>query len=280
MNKLSTEKRSQVVAALVEGNSIRATVRMTGVSKNTIAKLLLELGEACSNYLDKNLVNLGCKRIQCDEIWSFVGAKEKNVPAEKLGQFGIGDVWTWVAMDADTKLIASWAIGGRDAGTAYGFIQDLANRLTNRIQLTTDGHRAYLSAVEDALGSNVDYAMLVKLYGNDRESEARYSPAECIGCREVVVSGRPDPKHISTSFIERQNLTMRMGMRRFTRLTNAFSKKLENHIASIAIHYMHYNYCRVHQTLRVTPAMEAGIADHVWTIEELISLSDTLKKAA
>jgi len=280
MNKLSTEKRSQVVAALVEGNSIRATVRMTGVSKNTIAKLLLELGEACSNYLDKNLVNLDCKRIQCDEIWSFVGAKEKNVPAEKRGQFGFGDVWTWVAMDADTKLIASWAIGGRDAGTAYGFIQDLANRLANRVQLTTDGHRAYLSAIEDALGSNVDYAMLVKLYGNDRESEARYSPAECIGCREVVVSGRPDPKHISTSFIERQNLTMRMGMRRFTRLTNAFSKKLENHIASIAIHYMHYNFCRVHQTLRVTPAMEAGIADHVWSISELLSICEPIQKAA
>lgn len=274
MNKLSTEKRSQVVAALVEGNSIRATVRMTGVSKNTIAKLLLELGAACSEYLDKALVNLNCKRIQCDEIWSFIGAKEKNVPAEKRGQFVMGDIWTWVAMDADTKLIAAWTVGGRDAGTAYGFIQDLAKRLANRVQLTTDGHRAYLSAVEDALGSNVDYAMLVKLYGNDRESEARYSPAECIGCREVVVTGRPDPKHISTSFIERQNLTMRMGMRRFTRLTNAFSKKLENHIASIAIHYMHYNFCRVHQTLRVTPAMEAGVADHVWSISELIALLD------
>ncbi len=275
MNKLSTEKRSQVVSALVEGNSIRATVRMTGVSKNTIAKLLVELGEACSDYLDKALVNLNCKRIQCDEIWSFIGAKEKNVPIEKRGQFGVGDIWTWVAMDADTKLIAAWTVGGRDAGTAYGFIQDLANRLTNRVQLTTDGHRAYLSAVEDALGSNVDYAMLVKLYGNDRESEARYSPAECIGCREVVVSGNPDPNHISTSFIERQNLTMRMSMRRFTRLTNAFSKKLENHIASIAIHYMHYNFCRVHQTLRVTPAMEAGIADHVWSISELIALLDS-----
>ena len=275
MNKLSTEKRSQVVSALVEGNSIRATVRMTGVSKNTIAKLLVELGEACSDYLDKALVNLNCKRIQCDEIWSFIGAKEKNVPAEKRGQFVMGDIWTWVAMDADSKLIAAWTVGGRDAGTAYGFIQDLAKRLSNRVQLTTDGHRAYLSAVEDALGSAVDYAMLVKLYGNDRENEARYSPAECIGCREVVVSGNPDPKHISTSFIERQNLTMRMQMRRFTRLTNAFSKKLENHIASIAIHYMHYNFCRVHQTLRVTPAMEAGIADHVWTIAEMLSILDS-----
>lgn len=263
-----------MVAALVEGNSIRSTVRMTGVSKNTIAKLLVELGEACADYLDKALVNLNCKRIQCDEIWSFCYAKEKNVPEELRGKFGYGDVWTWVAIDAETKLIASWAVGGRDAGTAYGFIQDLAKRLSNRVQLTTDGHRAYLSAVEDALGSNVDYAMLVKLYGNDRESETRYSPAECIGCREVVVSGNPDPKHISTSFIERQNLTMRMGMRRFTRLTNAFSKKLDNHIASIAIHYMHYNFCRVHQTLRVTPAMEAGVADHVWTISELVGILD------
>jgi len=275
MNKLTQEKRSHVVSALVEGNSIRATVRMTRVSKNTIAKLLVELGGACSEYLNKALVNLNCKRIQCDEIWSFCYAKDKNVPVEKQGQFGVGSVWTWTAMDADSKLIVSWLVGGRDAGTAYGFIQDLAKRLANRVQLTTDGHRAYLSAVEDALGSNVDYAMLVKLYGSDRESEARYSPAECIGCREVVVSGNPDAKHISTSYIERQNLTMRMQMRRFTRLTNAFSKKVENHIASIAIHYMHYNFCRVHQTLRVTPAMEAGITDHVWTIAEMLSILDS-----
>jgi IS1 family transposase len=275
MNKLSKEKRSQVVSALVEGNSIRATVRMAGVSKNTIAKLLVELGAACSEYLNKALVNLTCKRIKCDEIWSFCYAKEKNVPEELRGTFGYGDVWTWTAMDADSKLIVSWLVGGRDAGTAYAFIQDLAKRLANRVQLTTDGHRAYLSAVEDTLGSNVDYAMLVKLYGNDRESEARYSPAECIGCREVVVSGDPDPEHISTSYIERQNLTMRMQMRRFTRLTNAFSKKIENHIASIAIHYMHYNFCRVHQTLRVTPAMETGIADHVWTIAEMLSILDS-----
>jgi IS1 family transposase len=281
MNKLSTEKRSQVIAALVEGNSIRATVRMTGASKNTIAKLLLELGAACADYLDKALVNLTCKRIQCDEIWSFCYAKEKNVPEEKRGQFGYGDVWTWTAMDADTKLIASWLVGGRDAGTAYGFMQDLTKRLKNRVQLTTDGHRAYLNAVEDAFGSNVDYAMLVKLYGTDRDaSEARYSPADCIGCREVVVSGSPNPKHISTSFIERQNLTMRMHMRRFTRLTNAFSKKIENHIASIAIHYMHYNFCRVHQTLRVTPAMEAKLTDHVWSISELVALTSSIQKAA
>jgi IS1 family transposase len=282
MNKLTTEKRRQVVAALVEGRGIRATVRMTGVSKNTIAKLLVELGAACSEYLDKAIVNLNSKRIQCDEIWSFCYAKEKNLPEELRGKFGYGDVWTWVAIDADSKLIVSWLVGGRDAGTAYGFIQDLAKRLANRVQLTTDGHRPYLTAVEDAFGGAIDYAMLVKLYGNDQEGETRYSPAECIGCREVVVSGRPDPKHISTSYVERQNLTMRMHMRRFTRLTNAHFKKIENHIASIAIHYMHYNFCRVHETLRVAPAMEAGIADHIWSIEEMISLLDSmeLKKSA
>jgi IS1 family transposase len=275
MNTLTQQKRCQVISALVEGNSIRATVRMTGVSKNTIAKLLVELGAVCSSYLDKALVNLNCKKIQCDEIWSFCYAKEKNVPEDLRGTFGYGDVWTWTAMDADSKLIVSWLVAGRDAGSAYGFMQDLAKRLANRVQLTTDGHRSYLMAVEDSFGSAIDYAMLVKLYGSDSGHDTKYSPAECIGCREVIVSGNPDPKHISTSYIERQNLTMRMQMRRFTRLTNGFSKKIENHIASIAIHYMHYNFCRIHQTLRVTPAMEAGIADHVWTISEMVSILDS-----
>lgn len=275
MNKLSTGKRSQVVAALVEGNSIRATVRMTGVSKNTITKLLTELGAKCAEYLDKALVSLNCKRIECDEIWSFCYAKEKNVPEQFRGAFGYGDVWTWTAMDAESKLIVSWLVGGRDAGTAYSFMDDLAKRLAHRVQLTTDGHRAYLSAVEEAFGSEIDYAMLVKLYGASDEKDTRYSPPECISCREVEISGRPDPKYISTSHVERQNLTMRMHMRRFTRLTNAFSKKIENHIASIAIHYMHYNFCRVHSSLRVTPAMEAGIADHVWTIDEMLSILDS-----
>ncbi len=245
---------------------------MTGVAKHTILKLLTDLGDACMEYQDKTLRNLSCKRIQCDEIWQFCYAKEKNVPVEKHGKFGFGDVWTWVAIDADTKLAASWMLGRRDAATAFAFIQDLAGRLAKRVQLTTDGHRAYLSAIEDTFGSDVDYAMLVKLYGNDASNETRYSPAECIGCREVVVTGRPDPKHISTSFVERQNLTMRMSMRRFTRLTNGFSKKVENHAHALAIHYMHYNFCRVHKTLRVTPAMEAGIADHIWTIEEMLSI--------
>jgi IS1 family transposase len=274
MNVLSQEKRTQIIRCLVEGNSIRATVRMTGASKNTIAKLLIDLGAACSEYMNRTLVNLTCKRVQCDEIWSFVYAKAKNVTpeiAEKVQ--GAGDVWTWVAMDADTKLVASWLVAGRDAGSAYEFMQDLAKRLSNRVQLTTDGHRAYLTAVEDAFGGGVDYAMLVKIYGAI-EGESRYSPAECISCREVSVSGRPDPKHISTSHIERQNLTMRMQMRRFTRLTNGFSKKIENHIAHTAIHFMHYNFCRVHQSLRVTPAMEAGIADHVWNIGEMLSMLD------
>jgi len=270
MNKLNRAKQAQVIAALVEGTSVNATVRMTGVAKNTILKLIADLGTACAAYQHRALRNLTCKRIQCDEIWQFCYAKEKNVPAEKRGQFGYGDVWTWVAIDADTKLAASWCLGTRDAGTAYAFVQDLAARLANRVQLTTDGYRVYLNAVEDAFGSQVDYAMLVKMYGADRGGEAQYSPAECIGCREVIVSGRPDPQHISTSFVERQNLTMRMSMRRFTRLTNGFSKKIENHAHALEIHYMFYNWCRVHQTLRVTPAMEAGLADHVWTIEEML----------
>ena len=272
MNKLDETKRTAVVAALVEGCSIRSTVRMTGVSKNTISKLLVELGAACSDYLDNHLVNLNSKRIQCDEIWSFVGAKDKNVPSTRKDEFGIGSAWTWVAIDADSKLICSWLVGKRDPGCATEFIQDLAGRLANRVQLTTDGLKCYLTAVPDGFGSQVDYAMLVKLYGNDSEGEKRYSPAVCTGCKKQTKIGDPDEKHVSTSYIERQNLTMRMGMRRFTRLTNAFSKKIENHVAAIALHYMYYNYCRIHQTLRVTPAMESGIASHVWSISELIEL--------
>jgi IS1 family transposase len=252
---------------------------MTGASKVTILKLLADLGKACSEYQDKALRNLTCKRIQCDEIWSFCYAKDKNVPTDKRGQFGFGDVWTWVALCADTKLVVTWAIGTRGAGTAYEFMHDLAARLANRVQLTTDGHRVYLQAVESAFGSDIDYAMLVKLYGNDRDSETRYSPAECIGCRSIAITGNPKPGDISTSYVERQNLTMRMQMRRFTRLTNGFSKKIENHAHAVALHYMHYNFCRVHQTLRVTPAMESGITDHVWTIGEVVALIDSANSA-
>jgi IS1 family transposase len=216
--------------------------------------------------------NLRVKRVQCDEIWQFVYAKQKNVSAEQMAQ-GAGDVWTWIAIDADTKLVISYALGDRGAATAQVFMQDIAGRVTNRMQLTTDGHRVYADAVENAFGSEIDYAMLVKIYGASNDSpESRYSPATCIGCRTGVLSGDPDPRHVSTSFVERQNLTMRMSMRRFTRLTNGFSKKLENHGHAVAIHYMHYNYCRIHKTLRVTPAMEAGLTDHVWAIDELIGL--------
>ncbi len=273
MNKLSTAKRAAVVAALVEGNSINATVRMTDVSKPTILKLLAQLGPACARYQGATVRNVRARRVQVDEIWQFVYAKAKNVPADKQETFGYGDVWTWVALDADSKMILSWRVGPRDAATAYELMMDLAGRLATRVQLTTDGHRPYLNAVEDAFGADVDYAMLQKLYGANPE-ETRYSPTKITGVRSEVITGNPNPKHISTSYVERQNLTMRMSMRRFTRLTNGFSKKLENHAAAVALHYMHYNFARIHKTLRVTPAMQAGLADHVWSIEEIVGLLD------
>lgn len=271
MNKLDTKARAQIVAALVEGNSLRATARMTGVAFNTVLKFVPDIGKACAEYQDRTLRNLPCRRIQCDEIWSFCYAKQKNVPAGKRDQFGYGDIWTWVAIDADTKLVPTFLVGDRDLATAKLFINDLASRLANRVQLTTDGHRPYLQAIEGAFGSDVDYAMLVKMYGHD-QAETRYSPAECIGCHKQTIMGTPDPKHVSTSCSERQNLTMRMHIRRFTRLTNAFSKKVQNHAYAVALHYMHYNFCRIHKSLRVTPAMEAGVADHVWNIEEIVGL--------
>jgi IS1 family transposase len=282
MNRLTAEKRAQVISALVEGNSLRSVVRMTGAAMNTVLKLLAELGQACSDYQRKAMRNLPCKHIQCDEIWQFCYAKDRNVPVHKRGKFGFGDVWTWVALCADTKLVPCWRIGRRNAWHAQHFMYDLASRLANRVQLTTDGHRVYLNAVEQAFGTDVDYAMLVKIYGNDpRGEETRYSPAECIGCQATPIIGRPKAEHISTSFVERQNLTMRMGMRRFTRLTNAFSKKIENLEHAVAIHYMHYNFARIHKTLRVTPAMEAGITDHVWSLEEIVNLLEpTGSKAA
>jgi len=272
MNKLPLAKRAQVIGCLVEGNSIRATVRMTGVAKNTVTKLLVDAGKACAEFQDATLRNLPCRRIQCDEIWSFCYAKAKNVPEDHKGEFGYGDVWTWTALCADTKLVPSWLVGDRSGATASIFIDDLASRLSSRIQLTTDGNRVYLDAIENAYGGEVDYAMLQKIYGPDTEGEKRYSPAACIGAEKIVISGNPDVKHVSTSYVERQNLTMRMCMRRFTRLTNAFSKKVENLAHAVALHFMYYNFARVHKTLRVTPAMEAGVSDHVWTLEEIAGL--------
>ena len=272
MNCLVPETRARVVNCLIEGCSIRATVRMTGVAKNTIVKLLSDLGSACAAYHNRYVRNLRVRRLQCDEIWSFVGAKAKNVRAEKK-QEGWGDVWTWVGIDADTKLVVSYLVGGRDGGWAKDFMEDCASRIRNRVQITTDGHRAYLDAIENAFGADIDYAMLQKIYGASSDEETRrYSPARCIGADMKVISGNPDPKHISTSFVERQNLTLRLQNRRFTRLTNGHSKKIENHCHMVALHYMYYNFCRVHQTLRCTPAQEAGLSDHIWGIEELCTL--------
>jgi IS1 family transposase len=270
MNRLPQNKQIAVVKALVEGCSIRATVRITGVAKNTVIKLLIDLGAACEAYQVERLVNLPCKRIQVDEIWSFVGAKQKQV---NQGAHGVGDVWTWTAICADTKLVPSWLVGDRGLDTAKRFVSDLAGRLASRVQVTSDGHKCYVDAVEGAFGSEVDFAQLVKQYGENRDcGEVRYSPAVCTGAKKVPVTGNPDPAHISTSYVERQNLTMRMSMRRFTRLTNAFSKKVENHAAGVALHFMYYNFCRIHQTLRVTPAMAAGVTDHVWEIGEVVDL--------
>jgi len=275
MNKLSNQRRVQVVSALVEGMSIRSVVRMTGVSKNAVVKLLEDVGNACAVYQDKVFRNLNCKRIECDEIWSFVYAKERHLTPELQGVFGYGDVYTWVAIDADTKLVPCWNVGRRDAESGIAFIKDLSERLAHRVQLSTDGFKAYLSAVEEVFGSDIDYAMIVKIYGHSQEeSKTRYSPAECIGCEKEVISGNPDANLVSTSYIERQNLTMRMSMRRFTRLTNGFSKKVENHMHAIALHYMHYNFVRIHQTLRCSPAMAAGVSKKLWSIEDVVALLD------
>ncbi len=273
MNKLDQKKRAQVVAALVEGNSIRAVCRMTGVAKGTVLKLLVDLGKACAEYQDRTLRNLPCKRLQCDEVWSFCYAKEKNLPPELKGKLGFGDVWTWTAVCADTKLVASWLVGERSLRYAEKFISDLAGRLAHRVQLTTDGHKPYLRAVDGAFGADIDYAMLEKIYtAPPHEGATRYSPAECCGTRRLTIMGHPDQTHVSTSFAERQNLTMRMSMRRFTRLTNAFSNKVENLRYAVALHFMFYNFARIHQTLRVTPAMQAGVVDHVWSVEEIAGL--------
>ena len=272
MNKLSTERRAQIIRCLVEGNSIRSTVRITGAAKNTVTKLLVDVGKACAEYQNKTFRNLNCKRLQCDEIWSFCYAKKKNVPKKYLDKFGYGDVWTFTAIDADTKLVPSWLVGNRDFYTALIFLKDLASRLKSRVQLTTDGHHAYLEAVEGAFGFEIDYAMLIKIYGKEPEAEKRYSPSICIETKTKTVTGYPEPKHISTSYVERQNLTMRMGMRRFTRLTNAFSKKVENLSYAVSLHFMYYNFVRIHKTPKVTPVMEAGVTDRLWSVKNIAQL--------
>ena len=273
MNRLPIAKRVQILGMLVEGNSLRATSRLCDVSINTVTKLLVDLGTVCAQYHDANVRNVRVRRLQCDEIWCFIGAKAKNVTPEQEAQ-GWGDVWTWTGIDADTKLCVSYLVGGRDGGWALDFMKDCAERIRGRVQVTTDGHRAYLDAVEGAFGMEVDYAQLQKIYGAPSDAEQRrYSPAKCIGSDMKVVSGNPDPNHVSTSFVERQNLTMRMSMRRFTRLTNGFSKKFENHAHMVALHFMHYNFARIHKTLRITPAMAAGLTDHIWSLEEITALA-------
>lgn len=270
MNKKDLKKRAQILHMLVEGNSLRSTARMADVSRNTVDKLLRDVGGACLAYQDEHLRNLPCKRIQCDEIWSFVYSKQKNVPEGMEG--AAGDVWTWVAICADTKLVPCWHVGSRGIEAAKAFMADLAGRLANRVQLTTDGHRAYLEAVERAFAGDIDYAQLIKLYGQEIGGEKRYSQAQCIGSRKDKINGNPDQSQTSTSYVERQNLTMRMNMRRFTRLTNGFSKKIENHMHAISLHYMYYNFGRIHKSLGVSPAMEAGITDHLWSLEEIALL--------
>ena len=277
MNKLPIEKRVAVITALVEGCSMRSTARMVKVSINTVTKLLIEVGTACAQYQDMKLRNLQCRRLQCDEIWSFCAMKQKNVPAEREGEYGIGDVYTWTAIDADTKIVPCWLVGLRDGDHARAFVSDLAGRLAHRVQLTTDGYRAYLDAVEEGFGGCIDYAQLIKLYGpagSNQHPDTRYSPGECCGTEKVIISGNPERADISTSYVERQNLNMRMGMRRFTRLTNAFSKKIENLAHSVALFYMWYNFGRVHQTLKTTPAIKAGVAREKWTVERIVGLAD------
>ena len=276
MNKLPISKRAQILHLLVEGNSLRATARIADVSRNTVDKLLRDVGAACLDYQDEHLRHLKCKRVQCDEIWSFVYSKDKNVPKGMEGQ--AGDVWTWTAICADTKLVPCWHVGNRDTEAAREFITDLASRLDNRIQLTTDGHKPYINVVEEVFADEIDYAILIKLYGGDsrKSPEKKYSAGKFRGSKMAKVNGDPDKAHISTSYVERQNLTMRMSMRRFTRLTNAFSKKIENHMHAVSLHYMYYNFGRIHKTLRVTPAMEAGVSDHIWSLDEIAELVDRI----
>jgi IS1 family transposase len=276
MNKISDERKAEIIQVLCEGNSIRSTARITDTAINTVISLLRDVGKACLEYQDKTMRNLTCKKLQCDEIWSFVYSKAKNVPEKHDGEFGYGDVWTFTAIDADTKLVPAWLVGLRNVDCAIEFVDGLKARLSNRVQITTDGHKMYIQAIEHAFGSDVDYAMIVKLYGQEMQGEKRYSPAMCIGAEKHVIQGEPDIQAVSTSFVERQNLTMRMNMGRFTRLTNAFSKKLENHEYALALYFMHYNFVRPHKTLAnpypITPAMATGIASRIWTIADIVGL--------
>jgi IS1 family transposase len=277
MNKLPLHKKVQIINMLVEGSSMRSTSRVCDVSINTVTKLLVDVGTACQLFHNKMVMGLTSKRVQCDEIWSFVYSKEKNVPESMENVEGVGDVWTWTAIDADTKLIIDFFVGNRDAESANIFMNNVALRLNTKVQLTTDGLKAYLEAVTDAFGSRIDFAQLVKIYGGTGDgvsTEKKYSPAECTGAKKNVVSGNPDEKHISTSYVERQNLTIRMSNRRFTRLTNAFSKKIDNHCHALALHFVYYNFVRQHKTLRVTPAMAAGISKRFYSIEDIVRLVD------
>jgi IS1 family transposase len=283
MNKLPLAKRAKILRLLCEGMSLRSIERAEGVSVNTVTKLLIDAGVACAIYHDKHVQNVKATRVQCDEIWVFVHAKAKNAPkSSRAGDPTIGDVWTWTAIDGPTKLLISYMVGGRDAEFARILVDDLRRRLANRVQLTTDGHGPYLRAVEQVFGDDIDHAMLVKIYGepsHSKEAARRYSPTDCVGTQAHRIKGRPDESHISTSFVERHNLTMRMAMRRFTRLTNAFSKKIENHYHAVALHVMFYNYVRIHKTLRVTPAMEAGLTDRLWSMEDIAALIDVREGA-
>jgi IS1 family transposase len=280
MNKLDRAKRIQIIKALVDGSSMRATTRIADVSFNAVNKLLIDAGKVCAAYHDEHVRGVKATRIQCDEIWAFCYSKQKNVPTAKRKDLAYGDAWTWTAIDGPSKLVISYMVGGRDSEYAMGLMDDLRGRLANRVQLTTDGHKAYLSAVEEAFGDDIDYAMLVKLYGAAPEAmKGRYSPADCIGARKEPITGKPDPKHVSTSYVERQNLTMRMSMRRFTRLTNAFSKKIEHHNYAVALHFMYYNFARIHKTLRMSPAMAAGVTDRLWDVADIVDLLDAAEEA-